>query len=61
MGDTEKEAPKVYCPKEGKEVPIWYCLGSFVQQRKPCPYCVEMSVDVSRDFAEVNCSFKRVK
>ena len=52
------EAPKVYCPKDKKKVPVWHCVGSFVQKREPCPYCVKASVDVSRDFAEVECSFK---
>lgn len=30
------EAPKVYCKKEDKEVPIWHCLGSFIQRRVRC-------------------------
>lgn len=32
------EAPKVFCKKEGKEVPIWWCLGSYFQQRPKCPH-----------------------
>jgi len=27
------EAPKVYCPKEGRDVPIWWCLGSSFRER----------------------------
>lgn len=56
------EAPKVYCPKDKKKVPVWHCLGSFVQKRKTCPnWTGKASIDVSRDFAEVECSFKEVK
>lgn len=54
------EAPKVYCPKDKKKLPVWYCLGSFVQQREPCPYWTgKATVDVSKDFAEVECSYMK--
>jgi len=49
------EAPKVYCPKEKREVPIWWCLGSFVQQRYPCPELLEATVDFPKDYAVVKC------
>jgi len=52
------EAPAVFCPKEGKEVPVWYCLGSFMQQREPCPNLIEATVSVSKNYAEVKCKFK---
>lgn len=56
---NEKEAPKVYCPKEKKKVPVWYCLGSFTQQRPTCQYWGrKATVDVSRDYAKVKCTFK---
>ena len=52
------EAPKVYCPKEGKKVPVWYCLGSFSQGRLPCIYWAgEATVDVNENFASVTCNF----
>lgn len=52
------EAPKIYCPKDKKKVPVWYCLGSFSQQRVPCPHFAgEATVDYIRDFAKVVCSF----
>lgn len=55
------EAPTVFCPKEGKKVPIWYCMGSFVQQRKPCPHMVKLAARFSRnhteDHAEVECDY----
>jgi len=35
---------KVWCPKENKMVPIWYCLGSYVQQRKTCPDLIKGTV-----------------
>ena len=49
------EAPKVYCPKDKKMVPIWYCLGSPFQQRMPCPDIISATVDMRKDLAEVNC------
>jgi len=52
------EAPTVYCPKEGKKVPVWYCLGSFIQKREPCPYLIEATVDVRRNYAKVKCKAK---
>jgi len=30
------EAPEVYCPREGKNVPFYWCFGSNVPKRKAC-------------------------
>jgi len=49
------EAPKVYCPKEDREVPIWWCLGSYVQEREPCPELLEATVKIAEDYAKVKC------
>ena len=49
------EVPKVYCPKENREVPIWFCLGSFMQQRPVCPELLEATVKFAEDYAEVKC------
>ncbi len=49
------EVPKVYCPKEDREVPIWWCLGSFMQQRPVCPELLEATVDFAEDYAKVKC------
>jgi len=49
------EAPKVYCHKEEKEVPIWQCLGSYVQRVTSCPELIEAFVDIKDDFAKVKC------
>ena len=49
------EAPKVYCPQEGRAVPIWWCLGSFVQERMMCPELLEATVNIAEDFADVKC------
>jgi len=48
------EAPKVYCPLKKIDVPIWWCLGSFVHQRYPCPE-MEVTVKIAEDFAEIKC------
>ncbi len=50
------EAPKVYCKKDKKYVPIWYCLGSAMQHRRPCPEIETARIDWKRDIAEVECS-----
>ena len=51
------EAPKVYCPKDKEEVPIWYCLGSYMQGRKPCSEMPKSVVFVRKDFAKVDCGW----
>lgn len=33
------ECPTVFCEKD---VPVWYCLGSFTQRREPCPEMIEL-------------------
>lgn len=48
------EAPVVYCPKEEKEVPVWYCLGSFTQGRPVCPHLIKATVH-GGESAEVEC------
>ena len=53
------EAPKVFCPKEGKKVPIWYCLGSFIQQREQCEHLIEAEVKAKE--AKVKCAWKGEK
>ena len=53
--DQKPEAPKVYCPKEKREIPIWWCLGSFTQRRALCPELLEATVRIAEDYAEVKC------
>jgi len=50
------EAPLVYCSKEGKKVPIWYCLGSFTQRRAQCPHLIKAIV-YGGERAEVECKY----
>lgn len=47
------EAPEVYCPREGKKVPIWWCIGSFTQKRITCSELIE-AID-GGNFAKVEC------
>lgn len=54
------EAPLVYCPKEEKEVPVWYCLGSFTQGRPVCPHLVKATVH-GGESAEVECKLDKKK
>lgn len=51
------EAPKVFCPKEGKKVPVWHCLGSFMQQREQCEQLIEAEVKGTEE-AKVKCRSK---
>ncbi len=53
------EAPKVFCPREGRDVPIWWCLGSFVQERMMCPELLEATVKIAENFAEVKCEAQK--
>lgn len=50
-------APTVFCPKDGKKVPIWHCLGSPTQSRELCPYIVSAVIH-SGESAEVECKWK---
>lgn len=54
------EAPKVYCPKEDKEVPIWHCIGSFTQGRRPCPNCIAATIIEGKQ-ATVKCKLDEKK
>ena len=47
--------PEIYCPEEGKKVPIWYCLGSYMQARPGCARLEEATVKISENFCEVKC------
>ena len=56
------EAPLVYCPKEGKEVPVWYCLGSLTQQRELCPYLAKATIyGYGAKSAVVECKWNKKK
>lgn len=55
---AKKEAPTVYCPKEDREVPIWYCIGSLTQHRETCPYLIKAEVR-GGESAKVECGFKK--
>jgi len=50
-------APSVHCPKDAKEVPVWYCLGSITQGRELCPYLVRAAVH-GGESAEVECKWE---
>ena len=42
------QAPTVYCPKDGEQVPIWYCLGSLTQGREVCPTWLKQRFTVQK-------------
>lgn len=51
-------APTVDCPKHGREVPVWYCLGSQAQGRKACPHLIKATVHCG-EWAEVECKWDK--
>lgn len=53
--------PEVYCPKEGKKVPIWWCLGSFTQKKEVCPNIITATVRFAENYAEVKCKLQKEK
>ncbi|GAH79352.1 unnamed protein product [marine sediment metagenome] len=58
---TTYKAPEVYCPKEKRKGPIRWCLGSFTQQRYPCPELLEATVKIAEGYAEVKCKAQKPK
>jgi len=55
------KAPTVFCPKEGKKVPIYYCIGSFMQQTKTCPDLILATIFKGATRAEVKCKRQEKK
>jgi len=53
------EAPEIYCPKEKRKVPVWWCLGSYTQRRFPCPELIEATVKISEGYAKVKCKAQK--
>jgi len=53
------ESPEVYCPKEKRKVPIWWCLGSYWQKRLPCTELIEATVNIAENYAKVKCKALR--
>ena len=53
VADVSK--PDVYCPKEGRRIPVWWCLGSFVQGKERCPELVAAHVNFKKGEARVRC------
>lgn len=48
------EAPKVYCEKEEKEIPVWHCFGSYTPERDPCPDLLELRVSFDKP-SKIKC------
>ena len=55
----EVPCPTVFCLKEGTKVPVWYCIGSFIQQREPCPNIIKLTVSFAENYAEVECKLQK--
>lgn len=53
MKSKLETAPLVFCPREKKEIPVWNCLGSFVQQKATCEFVG--SVTIAKGKATVEC------
>jgi len=61
MTKPKSEAPKVFCPKEGKKVPVWWCLGSFTQKKADCSHLIKATVIMAKNYAEVECDLQKEK
>lgn len=48
----------IFCPKEEKRVPIWYCLGSYMQRREPCPDLIELTLSKGQ-VSDHKCKIRR--
>lgn len=46
---------KVYCNKEKREVPVYWCLGSYLKSHLPCAELLEATVSVKESRATVKC------
>ena len=57
MSDLLK--PEIYCPIDKEKVPIWYCLGSFLQGKPTCRHLEEATVRIAENFCEVKCRPRR--
>jgi len=53
------EAPEVYCLKEKRKVPVWWCLGSYTQRRFPCPELIEATVNIAEGYAKIKCKAQK--
>lgn len=49
------DVPTVYCQKEKRQVPIWWCVGSYTQKREPCSALLEAEVNLPKNYAKVKC------
>ena len=49
----------VPCPKEGKDVPVWHCAGSYVQGRPVCAHLIEISINYPERKAERKCALDK--
>jgi len=55
------KAPEVYCTKEKRKVPVWWCLGNYTQRRFPCIELIEAKVNIDEGKAEVKCRAQKSK
>ena len=53
------ESSTVWCPKEGKNIPIWHCTGSFTQARERCRHMVKLVVRGTENQAQIECDFDK--
>lgn len=51
---------KTYCPKDEKDVPIWYCLGSVMQGRETCKHMESVSITYGKAVSK-KCNWKEAE
>jgi hypothetical protein len=57
MDNIDVSKPTVYCRKDKKDVPVWMCLGSYMQSVEVCRYFNGGTINISKDYAELDCSY----
>jgi len=51
----KSKCPTVLCPKENKDVPVYHCLGSFIQQKPTCPHVIRVDLNFPQKEGTVTC------
>ena len=55
----EEEFVEVYCPMDKKKVPVWHCVGSFVQKKDQCQnWAGTATIDPKTKTAKVLCMYE---
>ena len=55
----EEEFVEIYCPMDKKKVPVWHCVGSFIQRKDVCKnWAGEAVINPKIKTAKVLCMYE---